>query len=102
MRFDPESKECTFYHPVSGEETYRRVWEQAIADENIQLFKEFYGFTAEQLDEAMDELRRIRDWCVRTLDHSSRDYDYMTWRIDTLLEVIPEEAKNPGGPFELI
>lgn len=100
FRYDADG-ECTLCYPVSTEDVYIRVWNRAIAEENFRLFRECSGFTVEQVSEVLDELQRIKDWCERNLDHSSRDYSYMIWRPDDLMQAIPEEAEKSSEPFEL-
>ncbi len=100
FRYDADG-ECTLCCPVSTEDVYIRIWSRAIAEENIRLFRECSGFTVEQTGEVLDELQRIKDWCERNPDHSSRDYSYMIWRLDDLMQAIPEEAEKSSEPFEL-
>ena len=100
FRYDADG-ECTLCYPVSTEDVYIRIWSRAIAEENIRLFRECGGFTVRQTGEVLDELQRIRNWCDRNLDTDSQDYSYMIWRLDDLMQVIPEEAKKSDEPFEL-
>ena len=63
---------------VSFQRTWNSVWEAAIADCEVQIFRSCRDFTVNQIPEVLAELDRIYDWVQI---NGGKDTKYITLRI---------------------
>ena len=94
---DAENSSLTFMHSVANQKFYNRVWEKAVAETGIKLIRDWGVFTPQQIDDAVEELHILIEWCEQNLN--GKDYIYMKDKLEVLIEVIPEEAKKSNEPF---
>jgi hypothetical protein len=91
-----------FFYPVASLKVYKRCWEKAIIETDVKLFKEYSKFGVKDLEQVIGELNRLLIWARVNL--SDVDIWDMTYRLENLLEVIPEACKDPDAvdcPFEI-
>jgi len=100
-RFDkdiqlPDSK-STFFHPVATMDFYNRVWVPAIKEKNIKLFIDSSRFGFDQLDEAINELKILKEWALNKLEE--KDKEKMVERIEKLLDALHDESTKGNDMF---
>lgn len=76
--FDPYKSEFVDMIPVSFQRVWGKVWEKAIADCGVRIFRDCMDFTIQQIPEVLSELSRVLDW-VRI--NGGGDTVYVTERI---------------------
>lgn len=103
VRFDGDwnnmNSEIIFSYPVASENFFRNVWVIAINDTQLKLFRDWGTFTPAQVDEALDELHILIEWCEQNL--KGEDYIRFKDRIEDLMTIIPEEVPNSDEPFHI-
>ncbi|MDE6426003.1 MAG: hypothetical protein K2K89_07685 [Ruminococcus sp.] len=101
LRFDGDwndiNSEIIFSYPVASENFFRKVWTTAITESKLKLFREWGSFTPNQIDEVLDELSILIQWCDDNL--TGNEYFKMHSHIKELMMVIPEEALKSNEPF---
>ena len=77
-RFDPFESKMVFDYPVSFQNIYNDLWEKAISDCKIELFKACTMFTNDNIPQVLDELDLIYKWAV---ENGGENSNYMSDRI---------------------
>lgn len=103
VRFDGDwnasDSEIIFIYSISSETFFRTVWQNGINQTKTKLFRDWGTFTPNQIDEVLDELRILMQWCDDNL--IGNDHFKMHSRIKDLMEVIPEEAPKSNESFHI-
>ncbi|MCM1505652.1 MAG: hypothetical protein NC177_00735 [Ruminococcus flavefaciens] len=90
---DDENSSLTFMHSVANQKFYDRVWKKAIVETGVNLVRDWGVFTPQQIDDVLEELHTLINWCEQNL--KGEDYIYMKYK----LEVLPEESPKSNEPF---
>lgn len=86
-------------HALANQKFYNRVWEKAVSETGVKLVRDWGTFTPAQVDEVLDELHILMEWCEQNL--KGEDYIRFKDRIEDLMTVIPEEVPNSDEPFHI-
>lgn len=78
--------------PVSTTQFFNEYWEIAIKDTGAKIFKENSQFGKKQMKDVLYELELIKGWAETNL--TGRHLEYMTERVQNLLDNIPEAFDN--------
>ncbi len=97
--YDDKNAKTIFQHAVATHSFYMKYWEKGIRECNVRLFQDNGEFYADDLDEVMAELDRLKDWALKEM--SGWDREYFINRIEELQYWLPTECKNKGGKFYL-
>ncbi len=73
---------------ISTTQFFNEYWEKAIKDTNVKIFKENSQFMKSQMLDVLFELELIKKWAETNL--TGINLEYMTERIENLLESIPK------------
>ncbi len=82
---------------VASEAFYTKVWAKAVSDLKIKIFKDGSDFLPDQVNEVLDELHLLLNWCNDNL--VGVDHNKMQRVLINLMKRIPEEAPNSDEPF---
>ncbi len=97
--YDDKNAKVIFQHAVSTYSFYKKYWEKGIYECDVRLFQDNGEFYADDLDEVMAELDRLKDWALKKM--SGWDQKYFIERIEQLQYWLPLECENEGGKFYL-
>ena len=73
---------------ISTTQFFNEYWEKAIKDTNVKIFKENSQFVKSQMLDVLFELELIKKWAETNL--TGINLEYMTERIENLIESIPK------------
>ena len=103
VRYDGDwnanNSKIIFSYPIASENFFRNVWTVAVTESELKLFRDWGTFTPNQINEVLDELCILIQWCDYNL--TGNEYFKMHSRIEELMKVIPEEAPNSNEPFHI-
>lgn len=86
-----------FSQNVSSESFYVKHWSRAVRDTDSKLFRDGSEFGIDDLNEVLIELIKQKEWAQKEL-HGD-ELGYMIFRIDELIERIPQACKENNRRF---
>lgn len=86
---DIEDRNCelTLSENIATQEFYDEYWEAAIHELGIALIRDGFKIYFHQLETAVVELVRLREWAEEHLN--GNELDYMTGRIENVQDILP-------------
>lgn len=84
--YDRES-ELTLSENISSQDFYDEHWKRAINELGILIIQDGSEIAFHQLEDALHELGRLREWAIQRLDGA--DLEYMKGRVEHLQLILP-------------
>ncbi|MBR2565218.1 MAG: hypothetical protein IKE29_11415 [Paenibacillus sp.] len=91
--YDRDS-ELTLSENISTQEFYDEHWERAIHELGISIVQDSSEIVFHQLEDALDELDRLREWVIQELDGAN--LEYMQGRVEQLQRILPNAFESEG------
>ncbi|CAI6080020.1 hypothetical protein PAECIP112173_02767 [Paenibacillus sp. JJ-100] len=91
--YDRDS-ELTLSENISTQEFYDEHWERAIHKLGISIVRDSSEIVFHQLEDALDELDRLREWAIQELDGTN--LEYMQGRVEQLQRILPNAFVSKG------
>ncbi|WP_251508351.1 hypothetical protein [Paenibacillus polysaccharolyticus] len=84
---DDRESELTLSENISTQDFYDEHWERAIHELGISIIQDSSQIAFHQLEDALDELERLREWAIQRLDGAN--LEYMKGRVEHLQRILP-------------